>query len=96
MRYSVTPTRGSGHVVFKISRVGSGRVESSQVVFKISRVGSGPVKRRSNLVVRVKSGQVFQISRVGSGKSGHEFFKSHGSSQIGSRGDAKLKGRVRS
>ena len=48
------PTRGSGHVVFKTSRVGSG-----QEVFKLSRVGSGRVNRFSNLVGRVRSGPEF-------------------------------------
>ena len=46
------------------------------------RVGSGRAKRLSNLVGRVRSGQ--------------EFFKSHGSGRVGSRGDEKLTGRVRS
>ena len=60
---------------------GSGRVGSGQKVFKISH-GSGGVKRFSNLAGRVRSGQ--------------KFFKYHGSGQVGSRGDEKLTGRVRS
>ena len=78
------PTRYSGQKVFKISRVGSGRV------------GSGRVKRLSNIAGWVRSGHEFfkshEWGRVGSGQ---DFFKSHGSGQVGSRGDEKLTGRVR-
>ena len=67
------PTRESGHVVFKMSRVGSCRE-----VFKISRVGSGQVGSR-----------VFQMSRVGSGQigSGQEVMESSrvGSGQVMTR-----------
>ena len=58
------------------------------------RVGSGRVKRLSNLVGRVRSGQEFFKSH-GSGWV-KNFSKSHGSGWVGSRGDEKLTGRVRS
>ena len=58
----------------------TGRVGSRG--FLISRVGSGRVKSFSNLTGRTGSDQ--------------EFFKSHGSTQVGSRGHEKLTGRVRS
>ena len=81
--------RGSGHGVFKRSRVGSGRVRK----LPKSR-GSGRAKRLSKLAGRVRSGQeFFQISRVGSGRV--EFFFNL-TGQVGSRGDEKLTGRVRS
>ena len=50
--------------------------------FRTSRVGSGRVKIFSNL--------------TGSGGVGSFFFKTHGSGQVGSRGDEKLTGQVRS
>jgi len=76
----------AGHGVFKMSRVGSGRVGSGSVQnltdrvrsgrvkgFQISRVGSGRVKSFSNLTGRVGSGQeVMKSSRVGSGHDPRE------------------------
>ena len=57
------PTRGPRQECFKMSRVGLKSVQN-----KISRVRSGRVKRFSNLVGRVGSGnEMFKISRVGSG-----------------------------
>ena len=82
-----TPTRGSGHGVFKMSRVGSG-----QEISKISWVGLGRVKKRiSNLAGRVGSGHSFSnlAGRVGSGQ---DFF--HISRLTG--GNKKLTARVRS
>ena len=82
VRKSPNLTDRVGSIAFQMSGVGSGRVKS----FFIPRAGSG----------RVGSGRVgsrgFQISRVGSGQ---EFFKSHGSGRVESRGDEKLTGRVR-
>ena len=54
----------AGHVVFKMSRVGSG-----QEVFIISRVGSGQEVFRSRGSGQVGS-RTFQISRAGSGRVG--------------------------
>ena len=92
----VPKSRGSGRVRssrfeisrigprgFKISRVGSGRVNRLQNLagrVGSGRVGSGRVKRFKNLAHRVGSGQeVFKISRVGTGHdprdSGHSRVK---------------------
>ena len=62
--FSRVMTRPAGRVTCCSKCHGSGRVES------------GRVKRFSNLVGRVRSGQ--------------EYFKSHGSGRVGSRGDEKL------
>ena len=59
----------AGHVVFKMSRVGSG-----QEVFKISRFGSSQEVFKSRGSGRVGSGN-FQISRVGSSRVGSRFFQ---------------------
>ena len=61
----------------------TGWVGSAQELFKSSRVGSGWVKSYSNLA-----------GRVGSGR--YDVVKSHGSIQVGSRGDENLTGRARS
>ena len=74
------PTRGSGHVVFKTSRVGSGRVRKCSNL--TGRVGSGQEVFKSRGWRQVRS-RVFQISRVGSGRVGS-----------GQEGDEKLTGRV--
>ena len=71
---------GSGQEVFSISRVGSGRVGSRG--FQISWIGSGRVKSFSNLTGRVGSGQeVMKSSPVGSG---------HDPREAGHRGRASM------
>ena len=67
-RGSYNPTRGTDPVVFKMSRVGSGRVRKYSKFHGSGQVGS--IKRISNIMGRVRSGQ--------------EFFKSHGSGRMGS------------
>ena len=61
------PTRGSGYVVFKISRVGSGRVGSGSLQNLTGRVGSDQEFFKSRGSGQVGS-RVFQISRVGPGR----------------------------
>ena len=72
MLRSFSPELFAGHhVVFKMSRVGSGRVR--KCVQKLTgRVGSGQ--------------EVFKSRGSGQPRSGQEFFKSHGSGRVGSRG----------
>ena len=79
------PTRGSGQVVFKTPRVGSGRVGSRG--FEISRADLSPVKRLRNLTGRVGSGQEVLKSR-GSRRvgSGQKVLKSRGSGRVRSTG----------
>ena len=73
------PTR-SGHAVFKISRVGSGRVKRCSNLVDRVKLGQQFVKSHGS-------------GRVGSGQY---FFQYRGSDEVGSNGGEKLTGRVRS
>ena len=67
--------RESGHLVFKMSRGGSGQEVSIKNI--TGGVESGRVKRFSNLVGRIRWGQVFSFRSHGSGRvgSGQEVMK---------------------
>ena len=85
------PTRGSRHDVFKMSRVGSGRVGSENVQNVTGRVGSGQEVFKSRGSGQVGS-RFFQISQVGSGRVASRNFHISWfrSGQVGSRGDEQL------
>ena len=68
----------AGHWVFKVSRVGSGRVRKC-----LKSHWSGRVKRFLNLAGRVRSDQKFSQSH-GSGRVRPTNFQTHGSGQVGS------------
>ena len=86
------PTRGSGDGVFKVSRVGSGRVGSGQESsksqgsgrvgsrgFQISRAGLGRVNIFSSLTGRIRAGQ--QVMKSSRARSSHDPRETRGSGQ---------------
>ena len=85
-------TRGSGHGVFKMPRVGSvgsGSVQTLTGRVRSGRIGSRGFKSRGS---GHRSGQEFEKkSRVRSGRV-KNFIKPHGSGQVGSKGDEKTHG----